>query len=98
MTRTIDEAWKEAEAAMPKGWHVGRLIRAAPAFEERWYVEAQHSPGPNRNYETKHAAWWLTPVAALDALAAMFAAPAPSKKRSRVPVPPPSSTREETAP
>jgi len=65
----LDAAWAEVEAALPEGWHVGRVLRTAPAYEERWMAFAQHSPGPNRNYEEKHGPWAATPAAALLALA-----------------------------
>lgn len=69
-TDDLEVAWAEVEAALPKGWHIGRLLRAAPAYEEAWWAEAQHSPGPNHNYETRHSAWHPTPAAALRALLA----------------------------
>jgi hypothetical protein len=70
----LDVAWREAEAALPEGWHVGEVkntdYRVSTMGDgERWLVMAWEF-GDNPDYRTFESAYGPTPAAALRALAA----------------------------
>lgn len=75
-TKTLDEAWREAEAALPEGWSISELRHTA-MLDQRWQAEAQRRIGPviEWNRHRTVIAEGLTPAAALLALAAKLTSP-----------------------
>ena len=68
---SLDEAWAEAEAALPEGWFIGGLTNHGYRGQgERWLAQAYDGPVEDANYRTFKAEWADTPAAALHALAA----------------------------
>jgi hypothetical protein len=86
---TLDEAWAEAEAALPEGWIICRLIGGHPGpYTPAWQAQAEPTPAYKNvpgHFGTTGSMWLgvgstgHTPAAALRALAAALSPTSPEK-------------------
>lgn len=71
-TVTLDDAWAEAEAALPEGWHVGEVKNTAYRGDgERWLAMAWEF-GDDPDYRVFRCGYGDSPVEALRVLAGLF--------------------------